>query len=373
MERIAHSNGDGDIHADTHLGAVGVDVAAPRPLLRATGVTKHFPVKTKGFGLQRTRTLRAVDNVDLDIPRGTTVGLVGESGSGKSTLGRMITRLTDVTAGEIELDGIDIAHIRGSQLRQLRRRVQMVFQDPYSSFDPSSAMVATVLEPVDAFERLSGKVRRARVQELFELVGLNPTLVDRYPRQLSGGQLQRAAVARALSTNPDLVVLDEPVSALDVSTQAQVVNLLADLQERVLASYLFIGHDLSVVRHVSSRIAVMYLGRIVEEGPTDQVYRSPAHPYTAALLSAVPVPDPTRQRARTRLELRGEIPSPLDPPSGCHFRTRCQWAMPICAAETPAEFVTPGGVRTYCHLHTSGPELMGASVTTLQSTTAATN
>jgi oligopeptide/dipeptide ABC transporter ATP-binding protein len=248
------------------------------------------------------------------------------------------------------------------QREAMRRNVQMVFQDPYSSFDPLSRLFGSLIEPLKVHVRTSSSKRSDRVGEVMDLVGLPASFLQRFPNQLSGGQLQRAAIARALTTEAKLLVLDEPVSALDVSTQAQVVNLLRDLQMRLGVSYVFVAHDLSIVRHVSDRIAVMYMGRIVEEGPADAVYDSPAHPYTAALLSAVPEPDPLRQRSRNRIVLRGEIPSPLSPPSGCNFRTRCPFAMDICGKVVPPAFVTPAGSTAHCHLHTAGATLAGESV-----------
>ncbi|MCW0211907.1 MAG: ABC transporter ATP-binding protein [Pseudonocardia sp.] len=330
-------------------------------LLSTTGLTKRFPVR-RGPLRRKVGEIRAVDGVDIAVRRGTTLGLVGESGSGKSTLARLVLRLIEATAGEVRFDGHDLRSLPDAELRPLRRRMQMVFQDPYSSFDPTSTLADSVGEPLRTHERAAPDTSRGRLVELFELVGLAPEYLERYPSQLSGGQLQRAAIARALAVGADLLVLDEPVSALDVSTQAQVVNLLQDLQRTLGVSYLFIAHDLSVVRHVSDRIAVMYLGRVVEEGPADQVYETPTHPYTEALLSAVPDPNPLRQRARERVILSGDLPSPANPPSGCHFRSRCRFAMEICATQAPSAFVTKQGVTTYCHLHTSGPVLAGAPV-----------
>ncbi len=333
------------------------------PILRTEGLTKHFTLRGRRRDGARP-VLRAVDGVDLSLAPGTTLGLVGESGSGKSTLARLVLRLMPVTAGRVVFDGDDITDLSARDLRPLRHGMQLVFQDPYSSFDPQATVVDSVVEPLRA-QGVSAAEARTRARDLFDLVGLAQDHLERYPRELSGGQLQRAGIARALSTNPKLVVMDEPVSALDVSTQAQVINLLQDLQGELGLSFLFIAHDLAVVRHVSDRIAVMYLGQVVEEGPAEALYEHPTHPYTQALLSAIPVPDPVVQRSRPRIVLRGEIPSPASPPSGCRFRTRCPFVMDVCAEEEPPVHESPDGVRTRCHLHVTGPTLAGASVNTL--------
>ncbi len=348
------------------IGAGADDVAPPvrAPLLEVRGLRKEFPVVT-GL-LRRVRGhVRAVDGIDLSVGAGETLGLVGESGSGKSTVARLVLRLIEPTAGSVTIAGHDLAQLRGRELRRSRADMQMVFQDPYSSLDPRATIAASVGEPLEIHRGMHGGARDQRVAELLELVGIGQHLVRRYPHEFSGGQRQRIAVARALALDPRLLVCDEPVSSLDVSTQSQVINLLADLQERLGLAYLFIAHDLSVVRHLSHRIAVMYLGRIIETGPATEVYVRPTHPYTEALLSAIPVPDPTRQRGRKRIVLRGEVPSAMNPPSGCRFRTRCPYAMEICAAEDPPPFVTEAGTTTWCHLHTSGPTLQGAPVSTL--------
>jgi len=336
----------------------------PAPLLHATGLTKHFPLKRSARHEHDGPVIRAVDGIDLSVASRTTLGLVGESGSGKSTVARLVLRLMPVTSGRIFFDGEDITTARASEVRALRHKMQLVFQDPFSSFDPQARVLDSVVEPLRAAGE-STPACQARATELFDLVGLSRSHLQRYPRELSGGQLQRAGIARALAVDPRLVVMDEPVSALDVSTQAQVINLLEELQGALGTAFLFIAHDLAVVRHVSDRIAVMYLGQVVEEGPAQDIYDAPTHPYTHALLSAIPVPDPRRQRARPRVVLHGEIPSPSNPPSGCRFRTRCPYVMDVCAEIEPPAIATPAGGYTRCHLHTSGPELAGAPVVTL--------
>jgi oligopeptide/dipeptide ABC transporter ATP-binding protein len=339
--------------------------AAPATdVLRTEGLTKHFPLKRSARRPGDGPAIRAVDDVDLSVAAHSTVGLVGESGSGKSTLARLVLRLMPVTSGRVFIEGQDVTDTKGSELRALRHDMQLVFQDPYSSFDPQATVVNSVVEPLRA-QDIATQACEARASELFDLVGLQQEHLHRYPRELSGGQLQRAGIARALATEPQLVVMDEPVSALDVSTQAQVINLLEDLQHDLGIAFLFIAHDLAVVRHVSERIAVMYLGQIVDEGPASALYDTPTHPYTHALLSAIPVPNPRAQRGRTRIMLRGEIPSPANPPSGCRFRTRCPYAMDICEEVDPPFFETPTGARSRCHLHTHGPKLEGAPISSL--------
>jgi oligopeptide/dipeptide ABC transporter ATP-binding protein len=309
--------------------------------------------------------VRAVDGVSFSIRAGETLGLVGESGSGKSTVARLVLRLIDATGGSVRFEDTDLMQLGGKQLRQARRDMQIIFQDPYSSLDPRATIADAIGEPLEIHDAVGRRERNFRTGELLELVGMGPHVLHRYPYEFSGGQRQRIAVARALALNPRLVVCDEPVSALDVSTQSQVINLLADLQERFDLAYLFIAHDLSVVRHLSHRIAVMYLGRIVEIGPADEVAFRPTHPYTEALLSAIPIPDPTVQRSRKRIVLAGDVPSPANPPSGCRFHTRCPYAMDVCAVEDPPPFETDTGTTVWCHLHTTGPLLAGAPVTTL--------
>lgn len=333
-------------------------------ILELERVRKSFPVQNGLFG-RATRFVNAVDDISVTLQPGRTLGLVGESGSGKSTLGRLALRLEAPTDGRIVFDGQDITALRGESLRPLRRRMQMVFQDPYSSLDPMATVGSSMAEPLRTHRAVSRSSRDDRVAELLEMVGLRPSHGQRYPQELSGGQLQRVAIARALACHPPLLVLDEPVSALDVSTQADVINLLTDLQREQHVAYLFIAHDLAVVRHVSHDIAVMYLGRVVEYGPAEEVYTRPRHPYTQALLSAIPMADPGAQRSRERIALHGEIPSPANPPAGCRFHTRCAHVMDVCRTVDPEAYAAPGGVTAYCHLHTHGPQLAGRSVVDL--------
>ncbi len=350
----------------TDVGAGTTDrVGGPgervEPLVAVKGLAKAFPVRSAVLRRQ-LGVVRAVDGVEFEIAAGETLGLVGESGSGKSTVARLVTRLIEPTAGSVTIDGAEITGLGKASLRGSRRRMQMVFQDPYSSLDPRQTVAEAIGEPLAVHERVRGSARDVRVLELLAAVGMGRYAMSRYAYEFSGGQRQRIAIARALALDPSFVVLDEPVSSLDVSTQSQVINLLTDLQSRLGLTYLFIAHDISVVRHISDRIAVMYLGRIVEIGPAEEVYTRPRHPYTAALLSAIPVPDPGRQRTRERIVLRGDVPSPLDPPSGCRFRTRCQYAMDVCAVEDPPVFTTPEGTTVACHLHVTGPTLGGEPV-----------
>lgn len=321
------------------------------PLVRVEGLAVHFPVRGKGVLRRHVGDVKAVDGVDFEIARGETLGLVGESGCGKSTTGLALIRLLEATAGTITFDGVDVRSLSNRDLRPLRRRMAMIFQDPMASLDSRMSIADIVAEPllIHGTHR-DRRARSSRVGELLELVGLNPDHRNRYPHEFSGGQRQRVGIARALATEPDFIVCDEPIAALDVSIQAQVMNLLQDLQGELGLTYLFIAHDLAAVEHFSDRIAVMYLGRIVETAPRHELYANPKHPYTQALLSAVPIPDPKAERTRTRILLEGEVPSPLDPPSGCNFRTRCPHAFERCAVEDPRLQGSDGHVVA-CHLY----------------------
>jgi oligopeptide transport system ATP-binding protein len=319
-------------------------------LLEVRDLRMWFPI-TRGLILQRrVGDIKAVDGLTFDIHKGETLGLVGESGCGKSTTGRAILQLHRPTAGEVLFEGTNLTELQGERLRRMRRRMQMIFQDPYASLNPRMTVGSIVGEPLEVHNILKGKERQERVQELLQVVGLNPYFVNRYPHEFSGGQRQRIGVARALAVQPDFIVCDEPISALDVSIRAQIINLLEELQARFELTYLFIAHDLSVVRHISDRVAVMYLGKIVELTSRDDLYNNPLHPYTRALLSAVPIPDPVVEEQRRRIILEGDVPSPADPPSGCRFRTRCPMRVDVCTDVEPEWREVTGGHWVACHL-----------------------
>ncbi|WNV82305.1 dipeptide ABC transporter ATP-binding protein [Umezawaea sp. Da 62-37] len=320
------------------------------PILEVVDLVKHFPVRVGVLFKRTVGQVKAVDGVSFSLAKGETLGVVGESGCGKSTLAQVLMRLEPPTAGTARFEGRDIFAMRGAELRRLRRDIQIVLQDPYTSLNPRMTVGDIVGEPFEIHTDVAPKgSRRKKVQELLDTVGLNPEHINRYPHQFSGGQRQRIGIARALALRPKVIVCDEPVSALDVSIQAQVMNLLGELQSDLGLSYVFIAHDLSVVRHLSDRVAVMYLGKIVELGTEDQIYERPTHPYTQALLSAVPVPDPTQRGRRDVIRLTGDVPSPVNPPSGCHFRTRCWKAQDICATEEPELVVRVGEHPSACH------------------------
>ena len=322
-----------------------------QPLLDVKNLKMHFPL-TQGIIFQRkVGAVQAVDGVSFSVKRGETLGLVGESGCGKSTTGRAILQLYKPTDGNVIFNGSDLTTLDSTQMRKMRRHLQMIFQDPYASLNPRMTVGNIVSEPMQIHKLVAKNERTQRVQELLQTVGLNPYFANRYPHEFSGGQRQRIGIARALAANPDFIVCDEPVSALDVSIQAQIVNLLEDLQEQFGLTYLFIAHDLSVVRHISDRVAVMYLGKIVEMADRNELYDTPLHPYTKALLSAVPIPDPVIEKQRERIILTGDVPSPINPPSGCHFHTRCPYVMDVCKKVDPIFAEQGSGHFVACHLY----------------------
>jgi oligopeptide transport system ATP-binding protein len=318
-------------------------------VLEVKNLKKYFPIR-RGVFQRHVGDVKAVDGVNFSVYRGETLGLVGESGCGKTTTGRTIIRLYEPTDGQVNFLDRDLANLSGGELRRMRQRMQMIFQDPYASLNPRMSVLGIVGEPLEVHHIANKQERRERVAELLELVGLNPSFMNRYPHEFSGGQRQRIGLARSLALNPDLIICDEPISALDVSIQAQVVNLLEDLQDKLGLTYVFIAHDLSMVRHISNRVAVMYLGKIVELTDRDELYANPLHPYTKALLSAVPVPDPVIEEQRQRILLEGDLPSPANPPQGCNFNTRCAQAVDICFEKEPEFIEVAPGHSCACHL-----------------------
>ncbi len=335
---------------------------APWPLLDVRGLKVHFGLGRAGTGGRPAAVVKAVDGVDLCVARGETLGLVGETGCGKSTTGLAILQLYEPTAGSVKLDGTELTGLKGPDLRRMRRRMQMIFQDPYASLNPRMTVGQIIGEPLDIHQLARGEEKTERVQELLSVVGLDRKLVDRYPHEFSGGQRQRIGVARALAVEPELIIADEPVSALDVSIQAQIVNLLRDLQAEFELTFIFIAHDLAVVRHMSHRVAVMYMGKIVEIADRSAIYEEALHPYTQALLSAIPIPDPKAELERRSIVLTGDVPSPLNPPSGCRFRTRCWKAEDVCTEIEPP-FVDHGdGHWAACHFPTPRPKTVASEV-----------
>ncbi|MBZ4664357.1 MAG: transporter ATP-binding protein [Caloramator sp.] len=321
-----------------------------KPLLEIKNLKKYFPIK-KGLFNRTAHYLKAVDNVSFSINKGETLGLVGESGCGKTTCGRTIIKLYEPTDGQIIYDGVDIAKLSDKQMLEYRKKMQMIFQDPYASLDPRMTVGDIIGEAIDIHKLMGPKEREERIQYLLNRVGLNSEHASRYPHEFSGGQRQRIGIARALAVQPEFIICDEPISALDVSIQAQVVNMLEDLQADLGLTYLFIAHDLSMVKHISNRVGVMYLGKLVELADSNELYTKPLHPYTQALLSAIPIPDPDESAKKKRIVLEGEIPSPIDPPPGCRFKNRCRYAKPICSEQEPVFKDMGGGHFVACHLY----------------------
>jgi oligopeptide transport system ATP-binding protein len=331
-----------EVEAREHARPTG-DGASDEVLVDVRGLKMYFPVR-RGLIFDRVvGHVHAVDNLNFQVQRGETLGLVGESGCGKSTTGRAVLQIYQPTAGSVTYRGVDITKLRTKQLQHYRRNMQMIFQDPFASLDPRMTVGSIIAEPLEIHNLYRGKEREERVREMLRIVGLNPYFANRYPHEFSGGQRQRIGVARALVLEPEFIVCDEPISALDVSIQAQIINLLEELQQQYNLTYLFIAHDLAVVRHISDRVAVMYVGKIVELADRNELYDLPLHPYSKALLSAVPIPDPIIEKRRSRIILQGDVPSPVNPPSGCRFHTRCPFARPDCSmGEPPLEEVRPG-------------------------------
>ncbi|HYE82114.1 MAG TPA: dipeptide ABC transporter ATP-binding protein [Clostridia bacterium] len=319
--------------------------AIEHSLIEIRNIKKYFPIKS-GVLQKTVGYVKAVDGIDLSIKKGETLGLVGESGCGKSTLGRVILRLLDATEGEVCFEGRDIFRLRDEEVRQLRKKMQIIFQDPYASLNPRMTIEETLSEPMEIFELAKGEKRKERIVHLLKEVGMDSHHMSRYPHEFSGGQRQRIGIARALAVNPRLIICDEPVSALDVSVRSQVLNLMQELQQKFDLTYLFISHDLSVVKHISSRVAVMYLGKVVEIAEKRELYKNPLHPYTKALLSAIPIPDP--EAKRNQIILQGDVPSPANPPSGCRFHTRCNCVLPRCCEEVPVLRDAGGGHLVAC-------------------------
>jgi oligopeptide transport system ATP-binding protein len=329
-------------------------------MLHVENLKMYFPIR-RGVFQKHVGDVKAVDDISFEVYRGETLGLVGESGCGKTSTGRAIIRIYNPTAGRVDFDGIDMASLKGEELRSMRQKIQMIFQDPYASLNPRMSVAGIVGEPFAVHHISAGEERQERIDQLLRLVGLNPGMKNRYPHEFSGGQRQRIGLARSLALNPDLIICDEPISALDVSIQAQVVNLLERLQAKLNLTYIFIAHDLSMVRHISNRVAVMYLGKIVELTDRDMLYSNPLHPYTQALLSAVPVPDPFIEEKRQRILLEGDLPNPANPPVGCNFNTRCPVAIGTCFEVEPESIEVEPGHKVACHLvgpHSKGGEIV---------------